>query len=139
MSQVKVTFPSPVHWSIYPSKTSARFIAECKEFGLILEADSPEEIPNLTVEAMTLLMLSLLEENDFEQFFIELGWPENQRPTLTRIEPPPLTPAALDFLSVPRLEAPAAYAGEEQTEATEAADYQFPEELIVQDNQAHAQ
>lgn len=137
MSQVKVTFPSPVHWSIYPSRTSDRFIAECKEFGLILEADSPEEIPELTVEAMSLLMLSLIEENDFEQFFIEHGWPENKRPTLTRIEPPPLTAAALDFLSLPPLEVPEA--GKGRTERADGVDYQCPQELIVQANEAHVQ
>jgi hypothetical protein len=61
-------------WKWRRSSTSTRYIAVCDALNLCLEADSEEELKSLIPEAMHLLMIDLLADNEIDEYLREKGW-----------------------------------------------------------------
>jgi len=61
-------------WEAKQSSASKRWIAVCDSLNLVLEADSTDELHSLIGEAMHLLLLDLLEDNELDAFLRERGW-----------------------------------------------------------------
>lgn len=123
MSQILIRFPQTISWSVSDSGSSDCYIAECQSLGLVLEADSLDQIPGLIEEALDALFDSLVSEGDFDQFFVDRGWPEDQRPTARIVRDTPVR-AQVTKPNVPH----------DQW----GMQFQCPPELIVQANRAHA-
>lgn len=70
----RVNIEAIVQWRHRRSPTSSRYIAICDELNLCLEADSEEELRSLIPEAMHLLMVDLLADNEIDQYLREKGW-----------------------------------------------------------------
>src|SRR5262245_44293674 len=70
----KVEIQASVQWMSRRSPTSTRYIAVCDALNLCLEADSEDELRSLIPEAMHLLMIDLLADNEISQFLQEKGW-----------------------------------------------------------------
>ena len=72
--QQTVTIQANVQWVVFQSSTSKRTIGVCDMLNLCLEADSEEELRSLIPEAMNLLMIDLLGDNELQIFLQEKGW-----------------------------------------------------------------
>lgn len=70
----RVNIQAIVQWRHRRSPTSSRYIAICDELNLCLEADSEDELRSLIPEAMHLLMVDLLADNEIDQYLREKGW-----------------------------------------------------------------
>lgn len=54
--------------------SSGRWIAVCQPMNLVTEADSLDELFSVINEAMQLLLVDLLKDNELEAFLREHGW-----------------------------------------------------------------
>lgn len=70
----KVQIEANVVWRAFKSPTSARYVAVCDELNLCLEGESEDELKSLIPEAMHLLMIDLLEDNEIDAYLREKGW-----------------------------------------------------------------
>lgn len=70
----KVEIQANVMWRAFKSPTSSRHIAVCDELNLCLEGDDELELRSLIPEAMQLLMMDLLADNEIDQYLRERGW-----------------------------------------------------------------
>src|ERR1700733_431333 len=61
-------------WQAKQSATSCRWIAVCQPMNLVMEADSIDELRSLINEAMQLLLVDLLQDNELEEYLRERGW-----------------------------------------------------------------
>jgi hypothetical protein len=73
-AQQTVTIQATVQWITFQSSTSKRVIGVCDMLNLCLEAESEQELRSLIPEAMNLLMVDLLSDNELPQFLQEKGW-----------------------------------------------------------------
>lgn len=69
-----VTIEANVVWRSFKSASSSRHIAVCDELNLCLEGESEEELRSLIPEAMHLLMIDLLQDQEIDQYLKEKGW-----------------------------------------------------------------
>lgn len=63
-----------IQWQAKQSASTNRWICVCEPMNLVLEADSMEEIPSLINEAMHLLLVDLLEDNELDEYLRARGW-----------------------------------------------------------------
>jgi predicted RNase H-like HicB family nuclease len=70
----KVEIQANVMWRAIKSNTSSRHIAVCDELNLCLEGKDEEELRSLIPEAMQLLMIDLLADNEIDAYLRERGW-----------------------------------------------------------------
>jgi hypothetical protein len=80
------TTQAQIQWLAHRSTTSKRWIGECQPMGLIMEADSLDELHSVIDEAMQLLLLDLLRDNELDQFLREHGWRAQDVPMEARPE-----------------------------------------------------
>jgi len=76
----RVDIEAKVLWKWRRSPTSTRFIAVCDALNLCLEADSEQELQSLIPEAMHLLMIDLLADNEIDQYLRDKGWQARNLP-----------------------------------------------------------
>jgi hypothetical protein len=76
-----VTIQANVQWITFQSESSKRLIGVCDVLNLCLEADSEEELRSLIPEAMNLLMVDLLDDDELTKFLKEKGWRAINLPT----------------------------------------------------------
>ena len=70
----KVEIQANVMWRSFRSPTSSRHVAVCDELNLCLEGEDEFELRSLIPEAMQLLMIDLLADNEIDEYLRERGW-----------------------------------------------------------------
>lgn len=68
-----VEIEGKVRWKAWLTASGTR-AAECVELGLVLEADSLDELESMVREATHLLLIDLLEDNELDAFLRAKGW-----------------------------------------------------------------
>jgi predicted RNase H-like HicB family nuclease len=76
----KVQIEANVVWRSFKSPTSSRYVAVCDELNLCLEGESEDELKSLIPEAMHLLMIDLLEDNEIDAYLRAKGWQATNLP-----------------------------------------------------------
>lgn len=60
---------------------SGRWIGTCDAMGLAMEADSLDELHSLIDETLQLVLIDLLEDDEFERYLQEHGWTARNLPS----------------------------------------------------------
>jgi len=79
MSKI-ITVKANITWQAKKSDTSSRWIGMCEALDLVTEADSLDELHSLIPEAMHLLMIDLLEDDEFDAYLSDRGWAAHDIP-----------------------------------------------------------
>ena len=72
--EATINIHANVIWRAIQSKRSTVWIADCGDLGLVVEADSLDDLYSSIIENMELLFSDLLEEGDLDEFLCEKGW-----------------------------------------------------------------
>ena len=72
--EATISIHANVIWRAAQSKRSAVWVADCEDLGLVVEADSLDDLYSSIMENMELLFSDLLEEGDLDEFLGEKGW-----------------------------------------------------------------
>ena len=72
--EATINIHANVIWLATQSKKSTVWVANCGDLGLVVEADSLDDLYSSIVENMKLLLSDLLEEGDLDKFLGERGW-----------------------------------------------------------------
>jgi hypothetical protein len=83
MRFVTIELESRLAWRARRSPTSDRWIGECPELNLVIEADSESELRSLIPESIHLLFSDLLADDELDQFLRERGWRAHHMPSPT--------------------------------------------------------
>jgi hypothetical protein len=86
MAIVQIQAKAQVQWRAQKSPTSKRWIGVCEPMNLVMEADSLDELHGVIDEAMQLLLVDLLRDNELEQFLREHGWRARDIPVQAKPE-----------------------------------------------------
>ena len=70
-----------LQWKAEKIADSGRWIAECATIGLVVEADSLDELHAMVEEATDLLITDLVEDGELDAFLATKGWDAGARPT----------------------------------------------------------
>ncbi len=63
-----------VVWRASRGDDTSRWVGFCDDLGITTEAESLDELHSLIPEAMHILMLDLVEDNEFDDFLRQKGW-----------------------------------------------------------------
>ena len=80
MKRIKGTVPC----AAFHSEDSDRWIGECKILGIVLEADSLDELHSLFSESISLLFVDLAESGDMDKFMKERGWYKEEKKSIAQ-------------------------------------------------------
>jgi hypothetical protein len=87
MATVQIqTTQAQLRWNARRSPTSTRWIGVCDAMNLVMEADSLDELHSVIDEAMQLMLVDLLRDNELDQFLREHGWQARDMPVQVRPE-----------------------------------------------------
>ena len=67
-------------WRVESGSQVGSLVAFCDPLGICTEADSVEELHSMIPEAIHLLLVDLVRENEFDAFLSERGWTANHLP-----------------------------------------------------------
>ena len=71
---VLMELEAEIEWRATRSPDSNRWIGVCDAMNLVTEADSLDELHSVIHEAMQLLLIDLLEDDELDPFLRERGW-----------------------------------------------------------------
>ena len=71
---IAIQLKSRLQWLARQSETSDRWIGVCDSMNLAMEADSLDELHSVIAEAIHVLLIDLLEDDEFDAFLQERGW-----------------------------------------------------------------
>lgn len=71
---VTITLQSQLQWKAGLNPESGRWIAVCDEMNLVMEANSLDELHSLINEAIQILLMDLLRDNELDRYLRERGW-----------------------------------------------------------------
>jgi hypothetical protein len=75
MATVQIqTTKAQLQWLARKSPTSNRWIGVCDPIKLVMEADSLDELYSVIDEAIQLMLIDLMRDNELDQFLREHGW-----------------------------------------------------------------
>lgn len=74
MTSIQISAQAKIQWQARQSTTSSRWIGECQPMNLVMEAEDLNELYSLIDEAMQLMLMDLLRDNELDQFLREHGW-----------------------------------------------------------------
>ena len=74
MTVTTITLEGNVQWRVARSSTSERWIGICDPMNLSVDAVSLDELNDIIKEAIQLLLVDLLLDNELDRFLRERGW-----------------------------------------------------------------
>ena len=86
MVSVQIQGQAQLQWRAQRSIVSRRWIGVCEPMHLVMEADSLDELHSVIDEAMQLMLVDLLRDNELDTFLREHGWRAQDIPIQTRPE-----------------------------------------------------
>jgi hypothetical protein len=69
-----VHIEAALQWRARPTAGGSRWMAECDAVDLAMEASSLDELHSVIAEALHLMFLDLLEDDELDQFLRDKGW-----------------------------------------------------------------
>lgn len=74
-------------WEASQGVESNHWIGNCPALGIATEAETLDELHSLIPEAIHLLMIDLLEDDELDQFLEDRGWTADRQETMGTGEP----------------------------------------------------
>ena len=73
MPTVRITVESALEWRATQTESNT-WIAECDSLGLVIEADSLDDLYSLSQETTSVLLADLFADNELDEFLRSHGW-----------------------------------------------------------------
>jgi len=86
MVVIRIQGKAQLQWRAQRSPTSKAWIGICEPMNLVMEADSLDELYSVIDEAMQLMLVDLLRDNELEAFLREHGWKAQNVPQQVKPE-----------------------------------------------------
>lgn len=74
----RIQTEGPVQCMAFQNRDTGRWVGICDELGIVVEGEDLDELHSLFGEALSLLLVDLIEEGDLVAFFRDRGWTDTE-------------------------------------------------------------